>query len=146
MDDESKIILQIAGFEINDLSDINGLITPRSSLISDSKYEEVKVLIPILKKHYSSSLMTSLQTNAENYQRWPLLNLVRQILNVYNYKMEPIRKADGYTLEGVKKYKRYFQIKKREIVHKSDHVKKNEIDNNTILNDITLVDNDGEHP
>lgn len=146
MDDESKIILQIAGFEINDLSDIDGLITPRSSLISDSKYEEVKVLIPILKKHYSSSLMTSLQTNAENYQRWPLLNLVRQILNVYNYKMEPIRKADGYTLEGVKKYKRYFQIKKRETVHKSDHVKKNEIDNNTILNDITLVDNDGEHP
>ncbi|MCJ7801131.1 MAG: hypothetical protein MUP82_02095 [Candidatus Marinimicrobia bacterium] len=146
MDDESKIILQIAGFEINDLSDIDGLITPRSSLISDSKYEEVKALIPILKKHYSSSLMTSLQTNAENYQRWPLLNLVRQILNVYNYKMEPIRKADGYTLEGVKKYKRYFQIKKRETVHKSNHVKKNEIDNNTILNDIILVDNDGEHP
>ena len=26
--------------------------------------------------------------------------------------MEPIRKADGYTLEGVKKYKRYFQIHK----------------------------------
>ena len=27
--------------------------------------------------------------------------------------MEPIRKADGYTLDGVKKYKRYFQIKKK---------------------------------
>ena len=26
--------------------------------------------------------------------------------------MEPIRKSDGYTLEGVKKYKRYFLIKK----------------------------------
>jgi hypothetical protein len=26
--------------------------------------------------------------------------------------MEPIRKSDGYTLEGVKKYKRFFQIKK----------------------------------
>jgi hypothetical protein len=26
--------------------------------------------------------------------------------------MKPIRKADGYTLEGVKKYKRYFQIYK----------------------------------
>ena len=27
--------------------------------------------------------------------------------------MEPIRKSDGYTLEGVKKYKRFFQIKKK---------------------------------
>ena len=26
--------------------------------------------------------------------------------------MEPIRKSDGYTLEGIKKYKRFFQIKK----------------------------------
>jgi hypothetical protein len=57
--------------------------------------------------------MTSLQKNAEKEQKWPLLNLVRQILNVYNYKMEPIRKSDGYTLEGVKKYKRFFQIIKK---------------------------------
>ena len=30
--------------------------------------------------------------------------------------MEPIRKSDGYTLEGVKKYKRFFQIKKKSVV------------------------------
>jgi len=29
--------------------------------------------------------------------------------------MEPIRKSDGYTLEGIKKYKRFFQIKKNNI-------------------------------
>ena len=56
--------------------------------------------------------MTSLQKNAEKEQKWPLLNLVRQILNIYNYQMTPIRKSDGYTLEGVKKYKRFFQITK----------------------------------
>ena len=56
--------------------------------------------------------MTSLQKNADKIQKWPLINLVRQILLFYNYKMEPIRKSDGYTLEGVKKYKRFFQIKK----------------------------------
>jgi hypothetical protein len=54
--------------------------------------------------------MTSLQKNADIVQKWPLLNFVRQILNTYGYKMEPIRKADGYTLDGVKKYKRYFKI------------------------------------
>jgi hypothetical protein len=60
--------------------------------------------------------MTSLQKNASKSQKWPLLNLVRQILSIYNYQMEPIRKSDGYTLEGVKKYKRFFQIKKKSLV------------------------------
>jgi hypothetical protein len=39
--------------------------------------------------------------------------------------MEPIRKSDGYTLEGVKKYKRFFEIKKI-IKNKDDTVNSNE--------------------
>jgi len=58
--------------------------------------------------------MTSLQTNADKSQKWPLLNLTRQILSVYGFKMTPIRKSDGYTKEGIKKYKRFFIIKKIE--------------------------------
>ena len=85
-------------------------------LLSDNKYDEIKKLIPDLKKNYSSSLMTSLQKTAEKSQKWPLLNLVRQVLNTYNYKMEPVRKADGYTLDGIKKYKRFFLIKKKIIM------------------------------
>jgi hypothetical protein len=110
MDEECKTILKIVGLEIDDLKNIDGLIIPRETLLSDNKYEEVKKLIPELKKNYSSSFMTSLQQNADKSQKWPLLNLIRQILNVYGFKMKPIRKSDGYTLEGVKKYKRYFQI------------------------------------
>ena len=112
MDTESKTILKIIGFEFDELKDLEGLIIPRETLLSDTIYEKIKSNIPDLKKNYSSSFMTSLQKNAEKEQKWPLLNLVRQILNVYRYKMNPIRKADGYTLEGVKKYRRYFQIKK----------------------------------
>ena len=112
MDEESKVILKSIGFNFNELVELDGLFIPREQLLSDYKYEEIKILIPNLKKIFSSSLMTSLQKNADKIQKWPLLNLVRQILNIYNYKMEPVRKADGYTLEGVKKYKRYFQVKK----------------------------------
>ncbi len=57
--------------------------------------------------------MTSLQKNADKSQKWPLLNLTRQLLSIYGYKMEPIRKSDGYTLEGVKKYKRFFHVSKK---------------------------------
>lgn len=125
MDEDSKLILKLSGFEIvDDLHDIDGLITPRDTLLSDMKYDEIKKLIPNLKRHYSSSLMTSLQKNADKTQRWPLLNLVRQILHVYHYKMEPIRKADGYTLEGVKKYKRYFQIHKPSSYSGDENIKK----------------------
>jgi hypothetical protein len=110
MDENSKFILKIIGLEFNDLTELNGLIILREQLLSDIKYEQIKLLIPELKKKYSSSFMTSLQKNADLLQKWPLLNFVRQILNTYGYKMEPIRKADGYTLDGVKKYKRYFKI------------------------------------
>lgn len=45
-------------------------------------------------------------------QRWPLLNLVRQLLKVNMYEMKPIRKSDGYTKDGKKKYVRFFLIQK----------------------------------
>jgi hypothetical protein len=134
MDDEIKILFKIIGLEINDFHEFNGLTIPREMLLSDDKYDETKHFIPELKKKFSSSLMTSLQKNAEKSQKWPLLNLVRQILHVYGYKMEPIRKADGYTLEGVKKYKRYFLIHKN--INKTDYIKK--IDFN-IQNDIEEI-------
>jgi hypothetical protein len=133
MDEESKIILKIIGFEFEELKELEGLIIPRETLLSDSIYDKIKIKIPDLKKNYSSSFMTSLQKNADKAQKWPLLNLVRQILNVYHYKMDPIRKADGYTLEGVKKYRRFFQIKKKIFTQENDNSE--EINDNVIEND-----------
>ena len=123
MDEESKTILKIIGFEFEELKELEGLIIPRETLLSDTIYDKIKIKIPDLKKNYSSSFMTSLQKNADKAQKWPLLNLVRQILNVYHYKMDPIRKADGYTLEGVKKYRRFFQIRKKFIAQENDNCK-----------------------
>jgi len=116
MDKESKMLLKNVGLEFETIDELNGLLITRDILLSDNKYDETKKLIPELKKNYSSSLMTSLQKTAEKSQKWPLLNLVRQILNIYNYKMEPVRKADGYTLDGIKKYKRFFLIKKKILI------------------------------
>jgi len=113
MDEDSKKILNMVDINFDSFSELENFFIPREILLSDLKYEEVKKLIPDLKKNFSSSYMTSLQKNAEKEQKWPLLNLVRQILNKYNYKMVPIRKSDGYTLEGIKKYKRFFQIIKK---------------------------------
>lgn len=113
MDEDSKKILNMVDINFDSNVELEIFFIPREILLSDLKYEEVKKLIPDLKKNFSSSYMNSLQKNAEKEQKWPLLNLVRQILNKYNYKMVPIRKSDGYTLEGIKKYKRFFQIIKK---------------------------------
>ena len=113
MDKTCKIILNILGIQFienNNITQIEEMILPREQLISQIKYEEVKKYIPELKKIFSSSFMTSLHENAKDSQKWPLLNLVRQILCIYNYRLEPIRKCDGYTSEGIKKYKRFFKI------------------------------------
>lgn len=110
MEEEIKILFENIGLQVNNFDELNNIIISRELLLSEDKYNEIIHLIPKLKKNYSSSFMTSLQKNAEKLQKWPLLNLVRQILHVYNYKMLPIRKSDGYTLQGVKKYKRYFLI------------------------------------
>jgi hypothetical protein len=148
MNEESKTILKMIGIDFNSIDDLNGLSILREQLLSDNKYEEVKKLLPELKKIYSSSLMTSLQKNADKSQKWPLLNLVRQILTTHNYKMEPIRKSDGYTLEGVKKYKRYFLIKKKsntnlikkiELDLHNDNEDINETINETIFQDQNVV-------
>ena len=39
----------------------------------------------VMKKIYSSGSLTSLQKNAQDIQKWPLLNLVRQILKSNNF-------------------------------------------------------------
>jgi hypothetical protein len=130
MDEECKNVLFLIGLKFEILNDLDGLLVPREKLLDDKKYEEIKKHIPELKKIFSSSCMTSLQKNAYKSQKWPLLNLARQILSFYNYKMEPIRKSDGYTLEGVKKYKRFFQIKK------------NNIENNLTNDDIKIINID----
>ena len=112
MDESTKKILNEIGIFFENIEDLNGQLIPRELLLNNMKYDNLKDKIKELKKTYSSSCLTGLQSDAIIKQRWPLLNIVRQILNVHHYNMEPIRKSDGYTLEGVKKFKRYFLIKK----------------------------------
>ena len=102
------------GIPIKNLDDLRGVLIPRELLLSNKKYMEIKPEIKEIKKIFSSSSMTSLQHKAPINQKWPLLNLVRQILRACNYQMNPIRKAAGYTKEGKKLYKRYFQITEKD--------------------------------
>jgi hypothetical protein len=113
IDEISKKILIATGILINSKDYPDEILILRDMLINNDIYVSLNNDILNLKKNLSSSSLTSLQKDADKNQKWPLLNLVRQILNVYGYKMIPIRKCDGYTLDGIKKFKRYFQVVKK---------------------------------
>jgi hypothetical protein len=82
----------------------------RESLIGENLYLQIKLVIPELKKYFSSSYLTALQSTAKT-QKYPVINILRQLLKVYNYKMEPKRLSNGYDKSGKKLYKRIFIIK-----------------------------------
>jgi len=84
----------------------------RDQFMHSETYNEVVDMIPELKKRYSSSNMTSLHKNAPDNQKWPLLNITRQILKSRGYCMQPCRKSNGYDASGKKRYKRSFIISK----------------------------------
>ena len=117
-----KEFLNKCSIEFEDFNHLDGMLIPRETLISNDKYDIIKEDIVKMKKLYSSGSLTALQKNAKENQKWPLLNLVRQILKSNNYKMEPIRKSNGYTQEGKKKYLRFFIIKKLKSKEEAEEV------------------------
>ena len=121
-----KKVLNKCNIHFDDFYQINGLIIPRDNFLNLEYYERVKPDIAILKQHLSSSCMTSLQDTAQTNQKWPLLNLVRQILKALHYKLIPIRKSNGYTKEGKKIYNRFFKIEKMKVIEISPHILKPE--------------------
>ena len=121
-EDIIKEFLNKCSIVFDDYAQLDGMLVPRDVLLSKDKYESIKVDIDKMKKLYSSGSLTSLQKNAMENQKWPLLNLVRQILKSNNYKMDPIRKSNGYTKEGKKKYLRFFAIKKLKTKEEAEEV------------------------
>ncbi len=115
MNKQEKVIfdfLNKCNIAFNEMDKLNGMLIPRDMLLSEKKYDEIQDNIKELKKVFSSSSLTCLQTGAVKKQKWPLLNLVRQILKTNDYKMTPKRKSNGYDDDGKKKYLRFFLIEK----------------------------------
>lgn len=112
MNETIKQFLNKVGIEFENVEQLEGQLIPRDILLNKDLYEEIKKDIPELKKLFSSSSHTSLHKNAEESQKWPIINITRQILKSCNFDMEPIRRSDGKTKDGKKRFKRYFKITK----------------------------------
>ena len=115
-DNEKNIIiinfLNTCGVNFKTISELDGMILYRDNYIFSNNYDKIKPSICELKNLLSSSVYTSLHSDADKKQRFPLVNLIRQILKSINHKLTPKRVSDGYTTDGIKKYKRIFIIQK----------------------------------
>ena len=107
-----RFICKALHIEPDELKD--GLIIERDMLVSKEKYEALKPHILELKKIFSSKCMTSMHACAEINQRWPCLNLVRQVLKRMGYDIEPERRCAGRDQDGKKIFERFFKLHKRE--------------------------------
>ena len=76
IDETTKKILEKVGLSFVEKE----ILIDREALLNFSIYDELKPEIEQLKKVFSSSSLTSLHKEAKIKQKWPLLNLVRQIL------------------------------------------------------------------
>ena len=119
MDPELLDILKKSNILIENDNFINGMIIPREILLSKEKYIELEKEIQSIKKKFSSSRLTALQKTAKENQRWPLLNLVRQLLKASNIKMTPKRQSNGYDKNGKKKFKRFFILEKMKKINEN---------------------------
>ena len=112
MEDAVLQLLSGCGISITDDGHVIEQEIPRDPLVAPGLYESLQHCIALLKVGLSSSTMTSLQSNAPDNQRWPLINLLRQVLKQYGFRMVPVRHSCGASKAGKKLYRRCFRISK----------------------------------
>ena len=125
MDNDIKMILNKIGLYFNDTDTLIGMVISRDIFLNRALYKEICSEIPMIKNYLKSSSCTCLHSNAENNQKWPLLNITRQILRTYGFKMTPKRQSDGYSDDGKKKYKRFYIIEKNKEKNKECDISNN---------------------
>ena len=123
MENNEKVILDFlkeSGIVDKTEESLEELYIKRDKLINIEAYENLDSSIIKLKDIFSTSSITSLQDSAKQRQKWPLLNLIRQLLKINGFILKPFRKSAGYTASGKKKYERYFHIEKKENNNKNE--------------------------
>ena len=110
-----KEIFNIIEKPINNDNDLINITLNQKYLRLDKFKEKISDMIPKLKKKFKSHNLTCLHNNSLDKQKFPTINMIRQILKCNNYKLEPYVVCNGYEKNTNNKiWERYFLIKKIE--------------------------------
>lgn len=115
-EDILKKMLHIIGINCETIEEVQGRQFPRNVLLNPQIVQDLMVLKPLIRSSgYKSGKLTSLHKNNETQQKFPGINMVRQVLKCNGYKLTPYVVSLGYDQDtGKKLTKRYFNIHKIE--------------------------------
>tara|TARA_B100001093_G_scaffold517331_1_gene598580 strand:+ start:363 stop:800 length:438 start_codon:yes stop_codon:yes gene_type:complete len=111
-----KSLLNILGITYDTIDEIHGKDIDRDLLLENDIVKKLMILKPAIRNSgYKSGKLTSLHKNNESHQKFPGINMVRQVLKCNGYKLHPYVISLGYDQEtGKKLTMRKFNIHKFE--------------------------------
>ena len=98
-------IFNILGYNIHENNDLLDIMIYREKLINKKIEKKLMELIPDLKEVYNTGYLNCLHDNSIYKQKFPAINLIRQILKCNYLKLVPKIISNGYEkLSGKKSY------------------------------------------
>ena len=101
--EEIKQIFKILSIEVNSEQDLYSVLISRDLLLRVDIEQQLTCLIIKLKEKYKSSKLNCLHNNRDDKQKFPGINLVRQILRCNGYHLKPVKFSRGYCKHSGKK-------------------------------------------
>ena len=133
--EEITEIFKILGIKVKTEPELFNVLIHRDDLLRVDIEQNLTALINKLKEKYKSSKLNCLHDNRESKQKFPGINLVRQILKCNGYHLKPLVFSKGYSKHNGKKLvernfkvirlENYADIKQeQQIVESSEKTKK----------------------
>ena len=106
-------IFKILNYDVDQLGELTSITIQRDLLKGKQITENILELVPELREVYNSAYLTCLHDNSIFKQKFPIINLVRQILKCNFLLMTPKVISNGYEkVTGKKLVTRIFVIEK----------------------------------
>mgnify|MGYP006156797467 FL=1 len=105
-----KDLFMVLNIDIRSKYDLINIELDRNSLLHDPFYSYAINYKTNLKKIYNSTYYNCLHSNSELKQKFPSINLIRQVLKSNQLRLYPYYKSLGYDDNKKKIVRRYFII------------------------------------
>ena len=104
-------LLNLMKIECNNIKEALGTIIEQTQLKNFELDKTCFCYVNELKKFYKSNMLNCLHKNSLSKQKYPAVNMLRQILKCNNIKLKPFNICNGYNKStGNKIVKRFYKI------------------------------------
>ena len=99
-----KDMLKVLFIEFDTLDDLEGKVIERDLLLMEDVSKHLLSFQDKIKESgYKTGTLTSLHKNNNSKQKWPEVNILRQLLKCNGIKLRPFTKSNGYDKKTGKK-------------------------------------------